>query len=122
MSTRTPREQPRGVRASVDLADRAGVRLREQLRHGSRTTGTKNTGAALSHTNLRGSVRLCDDIVGQIGKVEDPATHRVEFRIDQFIHFFHDFSPLRLRVNNIWLEAASASLRVFDTRGWLFHL
>jgi hypothetical protein len=69
-----------------------------------------------------GIVRLCDDIVGQIGKVEDPATHRVEFRIDQFMHYFHEFPPWGLCVNNIWLEAASASLRVFDTRGWLFHL
>src|SRR5258708_4604236 len=102
MSTRTPR----GAAGFRKLADRAGVRLREQLRAVSPTAGTEEAGAALSHTNLRGMVRVCDDIVGQIGKVEDPAAHRVEFRIDQFMHYFHDFHPLGLRVNNIWLEAS----------------
>jgi hypothetical protein len=42
--------------------------------------------AAESQTNLRGTVRLFDDIV----EVEEPSTHDVEFRIDQFKHFTHD--------------------------------
>ena len=122
MSIRTPREQPGGCAGIRELADRAGVRLGEQLRDVSRTTGTEDAGAALSHTNLRGIVRLCDDVVGQIGKVEEPATHRVEFRIDQFINYFHDFHPLGLRVNNIWLEASQRLTERVATRGSLFHL
>jgi hypothetical protein len=42
--------------------------------------------AAESLTNLRGSVRLFDDIV----EVEEHSTHDVEFRIDQFKHSTHD--------------------------------
>ena len=76
-----------------NLADRAAVRLREQLRDGSGTTGTEDTGAALSHTNLRGIVRLRDDVVRQIAQVEEPSTHGVEFHIDQFTRFNHDFPP-----------------------------
>jgi hypothetical protein len=93
MSTRTPLGSSQGCAGFRKLADRAGVRLREQLRDGSSTAGAEDAGAALSNTNLRGIVRLRDDIVGQIGKVEDPATHRVEFRIDQFMHYFHEFHP-----------------------------
>ena len=122
MSTRTPPGSSQGCAGIRELADRAGVRLGEQLRDVSSTTGTEDAGAALSHTNLRGIVRLCDDVVGQIGKVEDPAAHRVEFRIDQFIHYFHDFHPLGLRVNNIWLEASQRLTERVGTRGWIFHL
>jgi hypothetical protein len=35
-----------------------------------------------------------------------PSTHGVEFGIEQFTHFTHDFDPRGLRVNNIWLKAS----------------
>jgi hypothetical protein len=35
-----------------------------------------------------------------------PSTHGVEFRIDQFTHFTHDFDPRGVCVNNIWLKAS----------------
>src|SRR5438445_78017 len=92
MSTRTPPGAAKECAGIGDLADRAGVRLREQLRDGSGTAGTEDAGAALSHTNLRGIVRLRDDVVGQIAHVEEPATHGVEFHIDQSTRFNHDFS------------------------------
>jgi hypothetical protein len=50
-----------------------------------------------------------------------PSTHGVEFRIDQFTHFTHEFPPRGLHVNNIWLKP-SRRLTVFDIGGWFFHL
>jgi len=50
-----------------------------------------------------------------------PSTHGVEFRIDQFTDFTHDFDPRGLHVNNIWLKP-SRRLTVFDNGGWFFYL
>jgi hypothetical protein len=41
-----------------------------------------------------------------------PSTHGVEFRIDQFTHFTHDFDPRGVHVNNIWLKASRRLTRV----------
>jgi hypothetical protein len=41
-----------------------------------------------------------------------PSTHGVEFRIDQFTHFTHDFDPWGVHVNNIWLKASRRLTRV----------
>lgn len=103
-----------------NLADRTGVRLREQLRGGSGTTGTEDAGAALSHTNLRRRVRLRDDVVGQIAQVEEPARHGVEFHIDQFTRFNHDF-PL-VAVIDVWLKANQRLTARVLTGGLFFYL
>jgi hypothetical protein len=102
-----------------NLSDRAEVQLTEQLGDAGVTSVTAGdaTDAADSHTNLRGNVRLYDDIA----EVEESSTHGVEFHIDQFTHFTHDFPPQEFHVNNIWLKQANASL-VFDTGGWFFYL
>jgi hypothetical protein len=47
-----------------------------------------------------------------------PSTHGVEFRIDQFTHFTHDFDPWGVHVNNIWLKASRRLTRVY--RGLVF--
>jgi hypothetical protein len=84
----TPRKECAGIR---DLDERVEVQLAEQLRDASVTSGTGSDAAdaAERHTNLRGDVRLCDDIA----EVEDPSAHGVDFRIGQFTHFTHDFPP-----------------------------
>jgi hypothetical protein len=123
-----PAKQPRSCAGIRNLGDRAEVQLTEQL----------CDAAADSQTNLHGNVRLYDD-VAEIGEAEEPAlpakpavpvvvvvvvmcsTHGVEFRIDQFTHLTHDFSPQGLHVKNISLKASQCSL-VFDTGGWLFYL
>ena len=120
MSTRTPPEATKTCAGIVDLADRAGVRLREQLGDGSGTTGTEDAGAALSHTDLRGRVRLRDDVVGQIAQVEEPSRHGVEFHIDQFTRFNHDF-PL-VAVIDIWLKANQRLTARVLTGGLFFYL
>src|SRR5216684_5041849 len=108
--TRTPPGATQECAGIRDLADRAGVCLTEQLCDASVTSVTAGdeTGAAESQTNLRGSVRLVDDIA----EVEEPSAHGVEFHIDQFTHFTHDFPPQGLHVNNIWLEASQRLTRV----------
>jgi hypothetical protein len=47
-----------------------------------------------------------------------PSTHGVEFRIDQFTHFTHEFPPRGVHVNNIWLKASRRLTRVY--RGLVF--
>ena len=106
MGTAHPRGAAKGCAGIGDLADRADIRLSEQLCEVSGTTVTEDTEAADGNTNLRSNLRLDYDIACQIAEVEEPATHRVEFRIDQFIHFTHEFPPWGLHVNNIWLEAS----------------
>jgi hypothetical protein len=81
-----------------------------------------------SHTNLQGNVLLYDDIaeiddiaevgIAHIAEAKEPlmfvmsvmplmpSTHGVEFRIDQFTHFTHDFDPQGGHVNNIWPKAS----------------
>jgi hypothetical protein len=63
----------------------------EPICDGSVTTVTEDTEAADSNTNLRRNLRLYDEIERV---VEEPSTtHCVQFRIGQFTHFTHDFSP-----------------------------
>ena len=74
-----------------DLADRADIRLSEQLRKVCAATIAEDVEAADGNTNLRSYLRLYDDIAGQVAHVEEPPTsHSVEFHIDQFAHFIHD--------------------------------
>jgi hypothetical protein len=79
------------LRGIPDLGDRADVRLTERLRDGSVTSVAEGDAAeaAESQANLRRIVRLRDDIA----EVENPANHSLDFRIDQFTHFNHDFPP-----------------------------
>jgi hypothetical protein len=94
-----------------------------------------------SHTNLQGNVLLYDDIaeiddiaeagiagiagiaeakeplmfvmpVMSVMPVMMPSTHGVEFRIDQFTHFSHDFDPQWVHVNNILPKASQCLTRV----------
>jgi hypothetical protein len=93
-----------------------------------------------SHTNLQGNVLLYDDIaeiddiaevgIAHIAEVKEPllcvmpvmsvmpvmpvmpSTHGVEFGIDQFTHFTHDFDPRGVHVNNIWPKASQCLTRV----------
>ena len=119
MSTRTPRGAAQGCAGIRNLADHAGVRLTtEHVRSGSRATGTEDAGAADSRRILRGRVDLRDDIA----EVEEPATHGVEFRVDQFNLLNHDFSPQGLHVINIRLEASQCLTARVDTGGWFFYL
>ena len=106
MGTAHPPGAAKGCAGIGDLADRADIRLSEQLREVSGTTVTEDTEAADGNTNLRSNLRLYHDIACQIVQVEEPSAHRIEFRIDQFTHFTHEFHPLGLHVNNIWLEAS----------------
>jgi hypothetical protein len=46
------------------------------------TSITEGDAAAESHANLQANARLYDDIA----EVEEPARHRLEFRIDRFTH------------------------------------
>jgi hypothetical protein len=63
MSTRTPPGSSQGGCAGIgDLADRADIRLSEQLCEVSGTTVTEDTEAADGNTNLRSNLRLYDDI------------------------------------------------------------
>jgi hypothetical protein len=87
------------------LTERDGAHLSDQLRDVSVTTGTEDTEAAESNTNLRSNLRLYGDIA-DADVDEPPSTHGVEFRIDQFTHFIHDFPPQEFHVNNIWLKAS----------------
>ena len=64
-----------------------------------------------SHTNLLDNILLYDDIA-EIEIVPlipvmpvMPSTHGVEFRIDQFTDFTHDFDPRGVHVNNIWAQS-----------------
>src|SRR6516225_6902517 len=52
--------------------------------------------------------RLCDDV----GEVGDPATHGLDFRIGQLVHFTHDLPPSELHVKNIWLKESQRLTRV----------
>src|SRR5579871_2473254 len=75
--------------ADIRESDMAEVCLTEHLCDGGVTSVTEGdeTVAADSRPNLLGIIRLCDDI----GEVEEPSTHCVEFRIVQFTHFTHDY-------------------------------
>src|SRR6267142_691818 len=84
-------------RSSCDLAVHVGGRVRGRLHEASGTTGTEEAAAADGRTILGVSLHVCDNLVGQlvqVGRVEETATHAVEFRIDQFTHYSHHFSPL----------------------------
>jgi hypothetical protein len=90
----------------IEIADIAGDRAEVRL------TAEQVCDAGViadSHTNLLGNILLYDDIAEiEIVPVMPvmPSTHGVEFRIDQFTDFTHDFDPRGVHVNNIWLEAS----------------
>jgi hypothetical protein len=91
--------------AEIGIADIAGDRAEVRL------TADQVCDAGViadSHTNLFDNILLYDDIAEiEIVPVMPvmPSTHGVEFRIDQFTDFTHDFDP-RGHVNNIWLKAS----------------
>jgi hypothetical protein len=94
------------LRVVHNLGDSADVSLTEYLLDGGATSITEGDAAAESHTNLQANARLYDDIA----EVEEPARHRLEFRIDRFTHLLR-----RLHVN-VWLKASHCLARVWYRR------
>jgi hypothetical protein len=126
-----PWEQPKECAGIRNLGgDRAGVQLTAEQIEGAGVS-------ADSHSNLHGNVFLYDEIaeiddIAELAEVEEPheapvmpvmsvtpSTHSVEFRIDQFTHFTHEFPPRGFACEQ---HKASQCLTVFDIGGWFFHL
>src|SRR5260221_1229015 len=77
------------------------------VKRGSRATITADAGAAERLRKLRSGVAGDDSVerMRKRGDVEQSASHRLEFRIDEFTN--HDDFLLRgCIVNNIWLKAS----------------
>ena len=101
--------------AEIEIADIAGDRA------GVRLTADQVCDAGViadSHTNLLDNVLLYDDIA-EIVEVPlipvmpvMPSTHGVEFRIDQFTDFTHDFDPRGCMGTTSGSKQAGASLLV----------
>ena len=112
----SPREQPWRVRAFPMPVESAGIPdldLGQDLlspsnvKRGSRATITADADAAERLRKLRSGVAGDDSVerMRKRGDVEQSASHRLEFRIDEFTNH-DDFLQRGCIVNNIWLKAS----------------
>src|ERR1700694_4397985 len=112
----SPREQPWRARAFPMPVESAGIPdldldqvllSRTNVQRGSRATITADADAAERLRKLRSGVAGGDSVerMRKRGDVQQSASHRLEFRIDEFTN--HDDFPQRgCIVNNIWLKAS----------------